>query len=112
MLSDGRAVALQFRNNPESFGIDGNLVRLLCIIIDSDTSETQVHLGAAGGAEGAVELMEDVPLRKQITVEVCHRPSLPRQFAALCLLTLCTRRDAGGKRSWCTGSSPKQRDWH
>jgi hypothetical protein len=27
-------------------------------------------LGAAAGAEGAVELMEDVPLKKQINVEV------------------------------------------
>lgn len=40
----------------------------------TDRSEAgEVHLGAAAGAEGAVELMEDVPKERQIYVEVCPR---------------------------------------
>lgn len=34
-----------------------------------------VHMGAGAGAEGAVELMEDVPKERQIYVEVCPRAS-------------------------------------
>lgn len=38
-----------------------------------DRSEhEEVHLGASNNAEGAVELMEDVPKERQIYVEVCH----------------------------------------